>query len=277
MEPARGARRARAGEETAVAHQVSRLKVRDVALNLYRDGSGERLIFFHGAGGMPGWTPFFASLAEHFEVWAPEHPGFGQSDDPKWIRNVGDAAMLYLDFLEEHELTGVHLVGNSLGGWIAAELAVRDRSRLKSLTLLAPAGVRVKGVPVGDNFIWSPEEQARSLFHDQAFAETMLQQKPSEEQMQILLKNRFAATKYGWEPRWFNPDLEKWLHRLKLPAHVVWGDNDKLLPPAYAEIWARELPRAKVTRVPQCGHLPHIEKAGPTARAVIDFLKGLPA
>jgi pimeloyl-ACP methyl ester carboxylesterase len=148
---------------------------------------------------------------------------------------------------------------------------------LRTLTLLAPAGVRVKGVPSGDGFIWSPEEQARNLFHDQAFAEAMLQQKPSEEQMKVLLKNRYAATKYGWEPRWFNPDLEKWLHRIRLPAHVIWGEEDRLLPFAYAEAWMRELPEARLTRVPQCGHLPHIEKADPTARAVIDFLRGVAA
>jgi pimeloyl-ACP methyl ester carboxylesterase len=260
-----------------VAHQVGKVSVRDVALSLWRGGSGERLVFLHGAGGMPGWTPFFAALAEHFEVLAPEHPGFGGSDDPKWIRNVADAAMLYLDLLEALDLRGVHLVGNSLGGWIAAELAIRDRARLKSLTLLAPAGVRVKGVPSGDAFIWSPEEVARNLFHDQSFAEAMLQQKPSEEQMKVLLKNRYAATKYGWEPRWFNPDLEKWLHRIKVPAHLVWGEEDRLLPFAYAEAWMRELPEARLTRMPQCGHLPHIEKAGPTARAVIDFLEEVAA
>jgi pimeloyl-ACP methyl ester carboxylesterase len=235
------------------------------------------VLFLHGAGGMPGWTPFFAALAEDYEVVAPEHPGFGGSDDPKWIRNVADAAMLYLDFLEELDLRGVHLIGNSLGGWIAAEIAVRDRSRFRSVTLLAPAGVRAKDVPSGDGFIWSPEEQARNLFHDQAFAEEMLRRQLSEEEMRIVLKNRYAATKYGWEPRWFNPDLEKWLHRINLPAHVIWGAEDKLLPFAYADVWLRELPQARLTRLPDCGHLPHIEKAGPTARAVVDFLKGLPA
>src|SRR5216684_1453615 len=107
-------------------------------------------------------------------VMVPEHPGFGSSDNPPFIRNVADVAMYYLDFLDDLAASSgdekIHLVGQSLGGWIAA-LATRNCSHLKSLALLAPAGIRVKGFPSGDNFIWSPEEAARNLVHDQAYAE----------------------------------------------------------------------------------------------------------
>ena len=252
--------------------QEVRHKVRDIAVRLWRDGRGSALIYLHGAAGIPGWLPFFAGLAERHEVVVPEHPGFGASDNPVWIRNIGDLAMYYLDFLDGLGAERVHLVGHSLGGWAAAELAVRNCSRLASLTLIAPAGVRVKGVPSGDNFIWSPEEAARNLFYHQSFAEKMLAQVPSEEEADRILTNRFMAAKLGWEPRWFNPSLERWLHRIAVPTLVLWGADDKLMPSRYADVWRARVPGVTVDIIPQCGHLPHIEKADATAGKILDFL-----
>jgi pimeloyl-ACP methyl ester carboxylesterase len=92
--------------------------------------------------------------------------------------------------------------------------------------------------------------------------------------MDILLKNRFTVTKLGWQPRWFDPDLERWLHRIKLPALVIWGDDDKVMPPAYAARWRERLPDARIEMVAECGHLPHIEKADIVIRQVREFLRG---
>jgi pimeloyl-ACP methyl ester carboxylesterase len=185
--------------------------------------------------------------------------------------------LFYLDLIDQLGLQDIDLVGNSLGGWLAAEIAVRNLSRIRSVSLIAPAGIRVRGMPCGDNFIWGPEEQVRNLFHDQAFADRVLGQTLDEAQMTIQLRNRFAATRFGWQPRWFNPDLEKWLHRIKVPAHVIWGDDDRLLPSGWAPHWKSCLPSATLTMIPRCGHLPHVEHADQTARAVIDFLKGVAA
>ena len=254
--------------------QEHRHKVRDLTVRLLQDGQGAPLIYLHGAAGLPGWIPFFAKLAEHYDVVVPEHPGFGNSDNPTWIRNVGDVAMYYLDFLDGLGAQRVHLVGHSLGGWIAAELAVRNATRLASLTLIAPAGIRVKGVPCGDNFIWSPEEAARNLFHDQSFADKMLAQIPSEEEADRALTNRFMAAKLGWEPRWFNPTLERWLHRIAVPTLVLWGADDKFLPSRYAELWRERVPGATVQIIGACGHLPHVEKADASAAAILRFLGG---
>ena len=118
--------------------QEEKHRVRDINVRLWRDGGGGTLVYLHGPAGIPGWLPFFARLAEKYEVVVPEHPGFGKSDNPAWIRNVGDVAMYYLDFLDGLDAPRVHLVGHSLGGWLAAELAVRNCSRLATLTLIAP-------------------------------------------------------------------------------------------------------------------------------------------
>ena len=255
--------------------EVVSVKIRDATIRLHRAGKGPTVLFLHGAGGYAQWLPFFDALADGYELLVPEHPGFGASDDPPWIRNVSDMAMFYLEFIETLGLDRVHLVGHSLGGWISAEILIRDRARFKSLALLAPAGIRVEGVPAGDTFIWAPDEAMRNLFHNQVLAEAALALPLSDEQKEILLKNRFTATKLGWQPRWFNPDLERWLHRIKLPSLVLWGDDDRVMPPAYATRWAERLPDARVVMLEECGHLPHIERSDVTASHVRSFLKGV--
>ena len=248
------------------------LSTRDVTVRALRGGSGRTLVFLHGAAGLPPWNPFLEQLAGAHGVIAPEHPGFGTSANPSWIRNVADMAMYYLDVLDGLDAKRVHLVGHSLGGWIAAELAVRNCARLASLTLIAPAGVRVKGVPMGDNFIWSPQETAENLFYDRAFTERMLAEVPDEKGAELALVNRFAAAKLGWEPRWFNPALERWLHRIQVRTLVLWGENDKFLPSRYAQVWASNVPGSQVELIAQCGHLPHVEKAELTARKILAFV-----
>jgi pimeloyl-ACP methyl ester carboxylesterase len=252
----------------------SKHRVRDIGVRMRRGGTGEPVLFLHGAAGVPEPLPFFERLAGRHELLIPEHPGYGLSDHPPWIRNVADMAMYYLDVLDGLGLPKVHLVGHSLGGWIAAELAVRNCARLASLTLLAPAGVRVKGVLSGDTFIWSPEELARNLFHDQSFAERMLAQPPSPEQMDQQLTNRYMTAKLGWEPRWFSPSLERWLHRITVPTLVVWGREDQVMPSAYAAVWGRRVPDVRVAIIPEAGHLAYVEKADVVADKILAFLDG---
>jgi pimeloyl-ACP methyl ester carboxylesterase len=257
-----------------MAAQELRHQVRDVSVRLRRAGAGEPLLFLHGAGGWPSWGPFFQRLAGTHAVMVPEHPGFGLSDNPASIRNVADVAMYYLDFLDALDGPPVHLAGHSLGGWIAAEIAVRNAARIRSLTLMAPAGVRVKGLPCGDNFIWSREEYAKNLFFDQSFAEQELAHVPSDEEADIELTNRYMATKLGWDPRWYNPALEPWLHRIRVPTLVLWGRDDKLFPSDYAQAWAARIPDIRVDILPECGHRPHVEKADAAADKIIGFLGG---
>jgi pimeloyl-ACP methyl ester carboxylesterase len=259
-----------------MAVQETRLQTRDVSVRLFRDGSGTPVVYLHGAGGIAAWLPLFAKIAERHDLLVPEHPGFGSSDMASWIRNTPDVAMYYLDVFDAMALEGIHLIGFSLGGWIAAELAVRNATRLKSLTLIAPAGIRIKGVPTGDNFIWDPEESARNLFHDQRFAEQMIAQAQqlSPEDTDRQLANRYMAARLGWDPRWFNPDLERWLHRIKLPTLLLWGGDDKLLPAAYAELWKERVPQTRVEITPDCGHLLPVEKGDWAAQHILNFIGG---
>lgn len=228
--------------------------------NLRRGGSGEPLLYLHGANGAPAVMPFMERLAGRYDVLVPEHPGFGESDEPEWLENIHDLAYFYLDLLDALELRGVHLVGSSIGGWLALEMAVRDTSRIKSLVLVGPAGISVPGVQPGDIFLWSPEELTRNLFFDPAIAQKMLAQPVTPEQIDVSLKNRHTAARLGWEPRMHDPFLHKWLRRVDVPVKIVWGENDRILPVAYADVFRKLMPRAEVEIVPSCGHLPQAER-----------------
>jgi pimeloyl-ACP methyl ester carboxylesterase len=257
--------------ENAGMPQTTDINVRNIKVKVHKAGKGPPLLFLHGAGGFL-WTPFFDALAETHEVIVPEHPGFGASDDPELIRSIPDMAMFYLDFADALSLQGAHLVGHSMGGWIAAEILIRNQARFRSLTLISPAGLRVDGVQAGDLFIWTPQELTRNLFHDQALAEQVLAIPVSDEQMNVLLKNRFTVAKLAWQPRWFNPDLGKWLHRITVPSLLIWGKEDKIMPAAFAKAWQENLSGVRIVTFDNCGHIPQAEKAADTTRQIKAFL-----
>ena len=242
------------------------------AVSVQRAGSGEPLLFLHGARGGMHWLPFMDRLARRFEVIAPEHPGFGLSETPDWLETVGDLAYFYLDFMAALGLRQVNLVGTSLGGWIAAELAVRDESALKTLTLVAAAGIHVKGVPKGDLFLWSPEQLVRNLFVDQRLADAMLSRAVPEAEQDLMMKNALTTAKLAWQPRLYNPQLAKWLHRIKTPTLLLWGDGDKVIPPAYGPAFRDLIPNARLRILGECGHVPHIEKTEDYVAAIADFI-----
>lgn len=241
------------------------VEVAGCRVSVTRGGKGPTLLYLHGAGGAGPVLPFMQELAADYTIVAPEHPGFGASDEPAWLDNIHDLAYFYLDFLEQLDLSEVHLVGSSLGGWLALEMAVRDRTRLSKLTVVGPLGIYVPGLKRGDMFLWSPEEKVRNLFYDQALADRMLAQSETN------VKNEYTVARLAWEPRMFDPHLEKWLHRVKLPTQIIWGDHDRILPPEYAAAFQKLIPGSRVDIVKNCGHLPHTEKPEEFARLVEEF------
>jgi pimeloyl-ACP methyl ester carboxylesterase len=236
---------------------------------VYREaGAGAPLLFLHGAGGSDSALPWLRRLTRQARVIVPDHPGFGRSGEPTWFDNIHDLAYAYLDFLEARELDRVHIVGTSLGGWIALELAVRSCSRLARLTVIGASGIRPGEIPTGDLFLWSPEERVRNLVADPALANKLLAVPPTPEQAQIALRNHFATAKLAWEPRFFDPHLEKWLHRIRVPTQVVWGAEDRLFPLEYGRKLAAAIPGATFSVIDRCGHLPHVEQPDALERLV---------
>jgi len=242
--------------------------------HLRRGGSGEPLLFLHGASGAPVIMPFMERLAQRFDVLVPEHPGYGLSEEPGWLDNIHDVAYFYLDLLKKIDLRRVILVGNSLGGWIAMEMAVRDTSRIKSLVLVSPAGISAPGVQPADTFLMSPEELARHLFHDPKLAAARASEPVTPEALELSLKNRHTTARLAWQPRFHDPHLPKWLHRIDVPVQIIWGEEDRILPVAFASQLKRLIPGAHLHVIKDAGHLPHAEKAQEFCELVVRFAQG---
>ncbi len=242
-------------------HTEEMIAIGGCRIRLMRGGAGSPMLMLHGGGGAGIWLPCMAEFANRFDVLAPEHPGFGASDTPEWLDTISDLANFYLDFLDQLDLKGVHLVGSSLGGWIAADLAVRNSARLASLTLVGAAGIYVQGVEQVDSCLSSDEQRIRELFYDQELAEAVVCSMERPEQEDAALKNRATAAKLAWQPRNYDPHLYKWLRRIKVPTLLIWGEHDRLFPKDYAFAYQRLIPGSKAVIIPDCGHLPHVEKS----------------
>ncbi len=240
-------------------------------LLLRRAGSGAPLLFLHGAVGFPGWLPFFDRLSNEFEVLAPDHPSFGRSTTPEWLDEIGDLAYFYLDLIERLKLERVHLVGHSMGGWIALEMAVRSQQRLASLMLLNSAGIRIKGKPIADILVMDRAETTRLAIADPKLAEAMLAMPLTPETEQQLAQNRVSAARLAWQPRFFNPNLQKWLHRIHVPTTIVWGERDGIVPPDYAAALQKLIPGARVVMVAGTAHSPHVEKPDAVLGAIAEL------
>ena len=230
------------------------------------------ILYLRSEESLPGDQEFEDALAQQHHLIIPDHPGFGASDTPDWFRSMGDIAYFYLDFLSALQVRDVHIVGASMGGWIGAEIAARDPERIASLSLLAPLGVRQTGHSYGDVFLWTPEQNIRALFADQQMADKYLQREQTAETTAALLKDRYATARIGWAPRFHNPELQRWLHRITMPALLLWGADDKIAPPAMAKAWQAGLPKSRLAMIPQCGHLPHMEAWQQASSHVLQFI-----
>jgi pimeloyl-ACP methyl ester carboxylesterase len=225
-----------------------------------RGGEGPPLVFLHGASGVPVVLPFMEKLAARFDVLVPDHPGYGRSDEPEWLENIHDVAYFYLDFLQKLDLAKTIVIGSSMGGWMAMEMAVRNTSRIGSLVLVSPAGVAAPGAEPADIFLLSPEDTVRRLFHDPKLAEERLALPVTPESIDLGLKNRHTTARLAWEPRLHDPHLARWLHRIDVPVSIVWGAQDRILPVGIAHELKRLMPQAELNVLERCGHLPQVEK-----------------
>jgi pimeloyl-ACP methyl ester carboxylesterase len=252
-----------------------KITVSGAAIRLLRGGPEQKdappLVFLHGAGGHTGWMPFLDELATRFAVFAPEHPGFGQSDDPPWLDEVADLAYFTLDLLKALGLDRVHLMGTSLGGWIAAELAVRNTALLASLTLVGAVGITADGEPIPDIFRMPVEENLRRFYADPERASRRLGDLVRAD-MSIVAKNRATVMRLAYRPRFHNPGLPKWLHRIDVPTLLVWGAEDGLVPAKFGEAYRALIPGSRLVVLPQAGHAPFDEQKDAFLAAFLDFI-----
>jgi len=177
----------------ADAVREERVSVGGIKVHTLVGGQGDPLLVLHGAGGNRGWRRWMAAVAERFTVYAPTHPGFGASDGAEWMEGIDDLARFYLWFLDELGLRRVHLLGHSIGGWTAAELAVMNPGVLDRLVLVAPVGLRPEQGEILDVFYYPPEELLRFTIHEPgAFPEwtELFGTPPTPAQLEVATRNR---------------------------------------------------------------------------------------
>src|SRR3989440_7389129 len=239
-------------------------------------GSGRPILVLHGGGGPQSVSGFAAAVSERAYVLTPIHPGFGGEPRPEWFNSIDDLALTYLELLERLDLHEVMVVGFSIGGWIASELAVRDTTRLSSIVLVDAVGIQVEGHPIADVFPLTPDELLALSFHNPAafrIDPTTL----SPEQVAVTAANFQALKVYDQGQGMGDPKLRRRLARVRIPALVVWGESDGVADPDYGRAYAQSLPNARFELIPEAGHLPQIEQPERLLTLVWEFANSITA
>ena len=248
------------------------VKLGEIDLELHEAGDGPPLLFFH-SGQVPE-QPFVASLAQRYRLIAPSHPGFGQSSLPDWIDSVDDIAHLYLELMDRLDLPRARILGCSIGGWIAAELATKSPERVEKLALVGPVGVKTglrDKLDIPDIFALSQEEMARTMFHDPAKGRIDVT-KLSPEQLGVIARNRETLALLIWEPYMHNPKLRHRLHRLGMPVLFMRGASDGLVSADYLARYAKLVPHARIETIAAAGHAPQVEQPESFVAKLVSFL-----
>jgi pimeloyl-ACP methyl ester carboxylesterase len=251
------------------------VEVAETKLHLLCGGQGEPLLILHGAGGSPGWLQYQQALGQRFRVYVPDHPGFGTSDRPEWIESVPDLACFYLWALEDLGLARLRVIGFSMGGWLAAEMAVMCPQLFERLILVGAAGVKPLQGEIADIFLRSPNEVTAMMFHDPTQApeyEQLYGRELTADQQDLQARNREMAARLTWKPYMYDPRLPSLLRRLRLPTLIVWGQQDAIVPLSCAEVYQQSIRGSKLTLLERCGHAPQVEKPREFVRVVSEFL-----
>lgn len=237
-----------------------------------RHGEGRTTVFLHAAGGAGEWTAYHAALAAGRDLVVPEHPGFGRSDDLPRLRTIDDLVYHYWEVLDGLGVEQFDLVGSSFGGWIAAELAVHSPHRVGKLVLMAPAGLRVPGAPIGDLFLMTPPQLIRSLYHDEALQEAILGAPFDIDMVVASYRELGTLARFAWRPFLNNPRLPGRLHRIDSPTLVIAAGEDRLIPKQHAEAYADAIRGASLHVIENIGHALYGEDPLRAAEPVVAFL-----
>lgn len=221
-------------------------------------GTGRPVLLLHGGGGPQTVAPFGVRLAAELpaHVVVPTHPGFGGTSRPDDLTTIAGLAELYADLLDRLDLEDVLVIGNSIGGWIAAELALLDSPRIAELVIVDGVGLQVQGHPVVDFFSLTLPEVADFSYHDPDAFRIDPSTLPPEAQAQ-LAANRATLAVYAAAME--DPTLQTRLAAITVPTTVIWGDADRVADPTYGQAYADAIPGARFELLPNTGHLPQLE------------------
>ena len=245
--------------------QTVTTSVAGLGMREFTGGSGDPLVMLHHSFGNPGWMPIHKALAEHYTVHALDLPGYGGpegSEQPDWARHPRDLALIVGQWLRTKGFGPAGLVGCGFGGWVAAELATMAPELLKRLILVGAAGLLPEQGRIYDQFLVSHSDYVQAAFSSQDVYEAIFHSNgddPDEHPLgdDTLVTwdmNREMTTRVAWKPYMYNRRLRPLLGAVTVPALVVWGDSDAVVPVECAHAYVEALPDARLEVVPNCGH-----------------------
>jgi pimeloyl-ACP methyl ester carboxylesterase len=255
---------------------ITSLVVNGVTIEAVQAGQGRPILFLHPGIGIEPEAPVLAALAAGGRLIAPSHPGFGTSQLPKGMSAVDDLAYFYLDLLDQLDLRDVLLVGVGLGGWIAAEVAVKNTARLSQLVMANAIGIKVGDRETRDIVdIWSmnPEDLDKLAYFDPQAGRHDYANLPQAVSL-AAARNREAYARLCWSPYMHNPKLRGRLHRIRIPTLFLWGTADRILSDNYGRAYCAAIPGARFEPIERAGHFPHLEQPEEFARRVLAFGSG---
>ncbi len=260
---------------TSTANERSErtVEVQGIPTHVFEAGSPDAppLLYLHGTFLGNLWLDYHRALARQSHLFAPDTPGFGLTPRPDWMRDMSDYILYFRDLLDTLGLEKVDIVGHSLGGWMAAEIAVWYPERVNKLVLSNAAGIRVKGSPIPHMLAMHPEELMAACFDDMVAAAPLIPAEVNEAYLLDQYRQRATLAALAWNPD-YDPKLERRLARLQCPTLIVWGEHDRLIAPVYGETYQKLIPHAQLVTLTGTGHMPMFEKAEEWSAVVNVFL-----
>lgn len=252
------------------------LDVAGTRLQVRSGGDGEPLLILHGELGFPGWMKYHSILSKSHKVLAPSHPGYDNSERLEWVANIRDLAGWYLEALDDLGLDRINVMGFSMGGWLAAEMAVMHPTKFQKIVLVGATGIKPDQGEIYDIFLNLPKDYLKVSFLNPDLVsefEIICPDDPAESQVEAWELAREQSCRMTWKPYMYNPTLKHLLGRLKtLDTLIIWGGGDAIVPKDCGRIYKSAINGSHLEIIDKCGHRPEIEQAHLFTDKVLSFL-----
>jgi len=246
---------------TPSSWRTEAVPVAGIALHLATAGDGAPVLVLHHDIGRAESSPFEDALARRFSVLAPSHPGYDGSSRPDWMRSVRDVAVVYQWLLAARDITrDLSIVGLGFGGWIAAEMATMAPRAFKRLVLVGAMGIKPERDEIADQALLSYIDYVRRGFADQRAFDRVFGADPPTSRLEQWDLNREMTFRIAWKPYMYSPTLPHLLGGVSIPALIVWGRDDRIVPLECGERYQKSLPNARLHVVDAAGHFVDMEQ-----------------
>ena len=253
---------------------LSQVSVGDAQVEMFSGGSGPPLLFLHGAGGNSGWQGYHEELSKSYTVYVPSQAGFNGTERPDWLYTINDLAHFNLELVQALGLDQYILMGSSMGGWVAAEMAAMRAPGIKSLVLVDAAGIKPEQGEIAEIFMVSSDTRLKQRFYDPTqvpnYDQVTREMTPDEQVIDH--GNREMASRLCWKPYLHNPSLPHYLRKVSIPTLIVWGRQDAIIPLECGTMYEKSISNSNLKVIDNCGHSPAVERPQEFLDAVNDFL-----